>query len=550
MSDESRLIGLLNRIDGRAYPAYRDAVGEWDMGGFSLFIDHVQGDPFAAPSRVRVRVQTAIDSEICADPDSRLAAEDWLLRQFGAALKSRSLGSGRSGSVGVLRPGPEVEERSAMRLGPDGVVEARFQLGFPARGRRVLGNNAWVLFDEVLREAVSALKITDGLQGHVASVVRQRGLRRAALAAGLVAFVEDGAILARVSGVDQGPLVGAVPFVSPPSLRVSLFVDGAQIEGMGVRSGVTVIVGGGFHGKSTLLNAIQRGHLDHIPGDGRSGVVAHPDTVKVRAEDGRPVCKVDISAFLGLLPGGRETRPFSTADASGSTSQAAGIIEAVSAGAKVLLIDEDTSATNLLVRDAVMRALIPSDKEPITPFVEQVTGLSADFGVSTIIVVGGVGDYLRVADTVIGMVSYLAEDMTEAAKRLVGNGRGIERRIAKLLLRCPVAGSFTLGRVRARDGRRVSYGEREIDLVGVEQILSVDHAWSVGWALGLLNLQAKAGRNVAECLDALDEVLDVSGVDALCTGRHPVGGMIRPRRHEVAAALNRLRGLKVEVKAR
>ena len=214
--------------------------------------------------------------------------------------------------------------------------------------------------------------MTDGLDHHVASICRQRELRRAMCRAGLVAFISDGAVLPRESGVAQGPLEDAVPFASPESLAVTLEVDGEAVRGMGVPEGVTVIVGGGFHGKSTLLNAMQRGHLDHIPGDGREGVVAHPHTVKIRAEDGRRVAAVDISGFLSDLPGGRETRPFDTDDASGSTSQAAAIVEAIESGAEVLLIDEDTSATNLLARDALMRALIPTEREPITPFVERV----------------------------------------------------------------------------------------------------------------------------------------------------------------------------------
>jgi predicted ABC-class ATPase len=544
MSDEARLAALLDRIDGRSYPAYRDLRGIWELSGFSLVIDRIQGDPFAAPSRVRVQIQSGVSAEICEDSDARVAAEDWLLRRFGAALVSQTIGSGRSGDLRVLRPGPEVEERSAIKLSPDGRVEARFQIGLPARGRRVLGRAAWTLIDGAVRDAAVALTGIDGLDAHVRSIVRQRKLRRALPDAGLVGFIEDGAVLPRASGIDSRPLTGAVPFVAPDALRVELMVEGEVVRGLGIKQGVTVIVGGGFHGKSTLLTAIQRGHLDHIPGDGREGVVADPDTVKVRAEDGRRVEKVDISVFLDRLPGGRETRPFSTDDASGSTSQAAAIMEAVEAGARVLLLDEDTSATNLLVRDAIMRRLIAPKNEPITPFVDRVRSLAIDHRVSTVIVVGGVGDYLRVADTVLGMVEYRPEDMTAAAKALVGPCPESEGGVVAPIDRRPVRASLEPGRIKARDGRRVSYGRTDIDLVGVEQILSADHAWSVGQALAVLH-GAIDGGTTSDGLDALEAIMDAGGVDTLSPRQEPVGGLIRPRRHEVAAAMNRHRGLSV-----
>ena len=548
MSDEARLISALNRIDRRSYPAYRDLSGVWDLGNFKLIFDRIQGDPFAAPSRVRVVVQTAIEDAILVDRDSRIAAEDWLLRQLIAGLRSRKLGSGRSGEIQCLRPGPEVEERSAVRLHPDGRAEARIQIGLPARGRRVLGDAAWQLIDEGVRDAASALLEVDGLSEHVSSVRRQRKLRRAMREANLVAFIADGSTLPRESGVSQKPLPGAVPFVSPDSLAVTLESDGEVVRGMGIPEGVTVIVGGGFHGKSTLLQAIQRGHLDHVPGDGREGVVAHPDTVKVRAEDGRRVAAVDISGFLSDLPGGRDTRSFETDDASGSTSQAAAIVEAVESGAKVLLVDEDTSATNLLVRDALMRELIAPDREPITPFVERVQPLVKVSGVSTIIVIGGVGDYLRVADTVVGMNAYRPEDLRDRVDELVSRARACDAEAEPSPLRRRVQPvSLAPGKIRARDERRVRYGDDDLDLVGVEQILSSDHAWSVARAMAFLHTGIAGSTEMPALLDLLEDRLDAEGVDVLSGGRHPEGGLIRPRRHEVAAAINRLRGLKVEV---
>jgi predicted ABC-class ATPase len=550
MPDRPRLESLLRRIDGRPYPAFRDLKGRWRLGEVEIAVDHVQGDPFAAPSRLRVFAPTGIDAATCGDADRRVAAEDWLLRRFGHRLQGERRGSGRSGELRVYRPGPEILPRSAVRLHADGTAEVRLQAGLPARGRRILGDQAAALLLEDLPAA--ALRLRPGrhaahLDAHIASVCCQRAMRRQLRDRGLVAFVADGAVLPRASGVHREPLADAVPFRTPPALRVSLDTPSGPIEGMGVPTGITLIVGGGFHGKSTLLQALQWGHLDHLPGDGRERVVCDPDAVKVKAEEGRRVERVDISAFLRELPGGRATAPFSTEDASGSTSQAAAIAEAIESGARVLLLDEDSSATNLLVRDARMRRLIAPDKEPITPLVERVRQLHAERGVSLVMVVGGVGDYLAVADTVIAMEDWCPRLVTAEALALAGPAPEPPGPLP-----CPaprLVGPASLaptgrGRVRARSDRGVSYGREEIDLLAVEQVLDAAHAATFGHALRILS---ELSRPVAlpGALDKLEAILGAEGLDALSPYREPVGDLIQPRRHELAAALNRLRTLAV-----
>lgn len=520
-------------------------------------LDHVQGDPFAAPSRTRVIVQTDIPLDVCTHPDRRLGAEDWLLRRFAAHLggsgtRGEKRGSGRSGQMRVYEPGPEITERSAVHLRRDGVVEVRFAIGLPARGRRILGRQAYELLGADVPEVAERLIEVWGpaLEAHVRSVEDQRAMRAALSQHKLVAFVANGSVLPRRSGVDPSPLPGAVPFESPASMQVTLQTPSGEVVGMGIPDGVTLIVGGGFHGKSTVLQAVQHGHLDHIAGDGRERVVARVQTVKVRAEDGRRVVGVDISAFLGDLPGGRSTCPFHTEDASGSTSQAAAIIEAVEAGAEVLLIDEDTSATNLLVRDERMRKLIPRDREPITPFVERVRALHRDWGVSTVMVVGGVGDYLAVADTVIAMTDWKPAEVTEAAHAVGGSIAEANERLPPLPSRIPLRAGLAptgKGRIRARNDRAVDYGKTEIDLTAVEQVLDGVHAASIGRALVLLHSQlVDDSRDLVQVLDALDAILDDEGVDALSDRDYPDGWLVRPRRFEVAAAWSRLRGMAVK----
>jgi len=444
----------------------------------------------------------------------------------------------------VYQPGPEITERSAVRLHPDGTAEVRFTVGLPARGRRILGRQAGRLLLEDVPRAAARLVIDDrtDLDAHMASVVHQRALRRALLKRGLVAFIANGSVLPRASGIDQRPLSDAVPFQAPASLEVEL----EGVRGLGIPAGVVLLVGGGFHGKSTVLQALQRGHLDHIPGDGRERVVSHPDTVKIRAEDGRKVTSVDISAFLRNLPGGRPTAPFDTDDASGSTSQAASLVEAMESGARFLLLDEDTSATNLLVRDARMRALIPADREPITPLVERVRELHRTHGISTLLVIGGVGDYLGVADAILAMNSYVPEDVTERAHALAAPPLEAPFPFGGPTTRVPEPKGLEPGKIRVRDGRAIGYGGGEIDLTSVEQVLDRAHAYSLARALAFLHDELVDGhRGLIQLLNALDAILDDEGVEALSPHPYPDGGLIRPRRHEVAATLNRLRTLSI-----
>ena len=552
--DLDRLHGLLRRIDGRPYPAYRDIKGGWTLPGLRLRVDHVQGDPFAAPSRLRLRVaDTGISAAIVQDPVRRMAAEDWLLRRLLSHLRSVDRGSGKSGQINILRPGPQVMKRSAVCLlqTEPGTVEVRFSAGLPARGRRILGRQALALLTEDIPRAAQSLSAVGGLAAlheHIDSVVVQQELRAALRAHKLVAFVADGAVLPRASGVDTCALPGAVAFTSPEALAVTLTTSAGPITGMGIPQGITVITGGGFHGKSTLLSALQTGHLDHVPGDGRERVVADVDTVKVRAEDGRRIEKVDVSAFFTDLPGGRSTRPLSTDDASGSTSQAAAIMEALESGAQVLLMDEDTCATNLMVRDLRMRQLI-GEGEPITPLVERIQALHTQHAVSTVLVIGGVGDYLSVADTVILMKDWQAHEVTAAASKLAGSPPAAEREMLTPLARIPTPGSLQptgKGRIRARDGRRIEYGREEIDLGAVEQLPTGARARSAGLALDLIARDiADGGRTIPELLDGLDAILKAEGLDALSPFVDPVGDIVEVRRHEVAACLNRLRSLSV-----
>lgn len=559
----SDLRGDLLRIDGRPYGAYRD-VGRrpYPAGALALTLEHVQGDPFAAPSRLRVDAPpdvTALPPGARTTPGQRRAAADFLHRRLRDALAGRRFGggSGKSGHVDVAPLGEEVLARSAVRVSEDGSVALRLTVGLPAAGRRILGRDAAALLADAVPAAVVAAlgaprRDPAGLAAHVAAVEDQVALRAALPDAGLVAFLAEGAILPRRSGADDRPMTGAVPLEVPASLAAELTVPHAgRLRGLAIPRGVTLVVGGGYHGKSTLLAALARGVWDHVPGDGRERCVTLPGAVVIRAEDGRSVRAVDLRPFISHLPLGRDTARFDTDDASGSTSQAAAIVEALEAGAEALLVDEDTAATNFMIRDARMRRLVAAEAEPITPFIDRVRQLADERGVSSVLVVGGAGDYLDVADTVIQMEEYRPRDVTvaaravavalplgDAAPRAPGPWPSAAPRVPD-----PASLDATRGRrerARAVRTRAIELGAEEIDVSLVEQLVDPAQARFVADALlACARGLADGRRSVPEILEALD----AAGFEEIAAPAF--GDRAAARRFEIAAALNRLRGLRI-----
>jgi len=566
IADAEKLKKELARIDNRGYKAYKDIAGAYRVEAFTLYIDHVQGDPFAAPSKMRLRLpgdRAAFPGALYENRHRRVALEDFLLRVFDRALDRVTegrRGSGKSGLLAVDRPGQEILERTAVVV-TDDFVEVRFVAGLPARGRKILGYQAMeMLLDDLPAAGRAALYYTehdpDVVRRHVETKEDSVLLRRELDALEAVAFVADDAILPRRSGISDLPLVrsGAVPFASPDSLRRTVDLPGAgRISGMIIPRGVTLIVGGGYHGKSTLLRALDRGIYDHVPGDGRERVVSDPSAVKIRAEDGRSVAGVDISPFIGDLPDGTDTARFRTPTASGSTSQAAGISEALEMGAQCLLVDEDTSATNFMVRDRRMQLLVHRDREPITPFIDRVRQLSRDEGVSSVLVLGGSGDYFDVADTVIMMDTYRPRDVTGEARKVADThptGRVLEggEAFPGVTHRRPDPGSVDPRRkgrvrVRARGLSTIQFGAEDIDLSMVEQLVDPSQTRAVGDIL--VYAKKYMERPLREVLARVEEDLEEKGLEAISPFRGHPGDYARPRMMEVAAALNRLRSLRV-----
>ncbi|MBD2068423.1 ABC-ATPase domain-containing protein [Leptolyngbya sp. FACHB-671] len=569
--DSQRLYQQLLQLDQRSYKAYKQIAGVYQFPGFQLSIDYVQGDPFASPSRLRVQIpQTGsqeTDSGIQSFPEElyrshsrEVALRDYLTRQFAqvaAEVRGRR-GSGNSGLIAIAPTSQQVLERTSVLI-TSKQLEARFVVGLPARGRTILGKQAAELLCEdlplIVDRALNYAQLNFAeLRHHVETVEDADWLRQKLAERGLVAFVANGAILPRQSGVDDRPLTqNALPFESPASLQVNFQrPNQGEISGMGIPSGITLIVGGGYHGKSTLLKAIALGIYNHIPGDGREFVVTNPAAVKIRAEDGRSIAGVNISPFINHLPQGRSTEQFSTENASGSTSQAANIMEALEAGATVLLVDEDTSATNFMIRDRRMQALIAKSKEPITPFVDKIRQLYQDYSVSTILVMGGSGDYFDVADTVIAMTDFQPQEVTAQAKAIAqqyatdrtpegGSQFGaIAQRIPHFSL--PQERGERPPRTKVRDVDELVFGAEAIDLTAVEQIVEVNQLRAIGAALTYIQQHYLDGQySLKTILEYVMADLQSSSPDVLTA--FPQGDLAMFRPDELAAVLNRMRSL-------
>ena len=567
MQNQNELVQALLRMDGKSYPAYKAIKGSYQYQDFELSIDHVQGDPFAIPSKVRViiPINTAGFPEDTYYNDCRnVALCDFLARRFYHSIKKHNTqreGSGKSGIIEIDRPGQEVLKTSSMVI-MNGCIEARFLVGLPAFGRRIAGRIAVSIFSEVIPHVVNDSLYfrelpEDKLYRHIKTVEDAEFIREKLSELGWIAFVADSAVLPRSSGVDPRPLRSErlVPFESCQSMKVNIELPNhGELTGMGIQKGVTLIVGGGYHGKSTLLNALEHGVYNHIPDDGREFVVTNADAVKIRAEDGRSIQNLNIDPFISNLPFDQATTTFSTANASGSTSQAANILEALEVGASTLLLDEDTLATNFMISDPRMKALIAKDKEPITPFVEHVRSLHKEKGISTVIVMGGSGDYFSLADVVIGMIEYIPHDLTAQAHQIVKDNpysQDFDVVSPSDIQRIPASGVLNASKgkrpidIKIEDLLYMHFGVHKVQVAAVEQLVHPSQLRAIGYAIHYASRYIDGRRSIMEiCRQVLADIRE-KGLDCL-SDREARGDFAEFRIYEMAATLNRFRALRVE----
>ena len=568
MKSAQTLRGDLRAIDRKSYPAYKSLAGSYGFGKYILHIEHVQGDPFAAPSRVSVEVDqktAGFPAALRNTRENRTALADYLLRRFRRQSDRfcfQAKGSGKSGVISVTRCGQEVLERTGCEVS-EGRILVRFEVGFPANGRTINASELEkILFDFLPVCVEESLLFASTPAGEAAGVIAlaedQQFIRRELERLELAAFVADGSILPRESGASDRPMGDAVPFRAPETMAVTLQLPHrGPLRGLGVRRGITLIAGGGYHGKSTLLKALERGVYDHVAGDGREYVITRSSALKIRAEDGRKITNTDVSLFINHLPNGRDTVRFSTLDASGSTSQAANIIEGIESGSRVLLIDEDTSAANLMARDGLMRLAIAPDKEPITPFLERVSDLYKKAGVSVILVVGSCGDYFHVADKVLQMDAYRALDITDRTRALLEGRPGVDPapdfRLPADRRTLPIAGAVQTRRnyrgsgtvqerlkVRRLGKTAFSLGGEDLDLRYVEQLVDGEQTQALACILRYVRERWTGQQvNVREVVDQVERILETEGLAGICGERTVPSGLAMPRRQEIFACLNR-----------
>ena len=575
MRTASELREQLKRIDHRSYPAYKELRGQYDFGDYILSIDHVQGDPFAAPSRLSVLVsgsRAGFPAELFDTMPKRITLQDQLTRAFGRAIQKGSFqakGSGKSGLIQVTHPGQEIFDRSDCELTKNKLV-VRFFVGFPANGRTINSRELEKIFFDFLPACVEKSLFyrnidAERLKKWIYLAEDQTAIRNQLSERALTAFVADGSILPRESGISQKPMKAAVAFSSPDALRVSFDLPHAgKISGMGIPKGITLIVGGGYHGKSTLLCALELGIYNHICGDGREYVITDSSAIKLRAEDGRFIKDVDISLFINDLPNRKDTHSFSTEDASGSTSQAAGVVEGIEAGSSLFLIDEDTSATNFMVRDAFMQRVISTDKEPITPFTARARELYDKSGISTILVAGSSGAFFHIADTVIQMDNYRAVDITKEVRSLLKEypvpaesalpfSKPASRRImTKDPQGAPRHRDYRTGAVKSdeNDSLKVKLlsrdsfliGKQTVDLRYVEQLVDSEQTAALSLLLKYAVEHLVDGKKtVSMIIEELYRIYERDGFSAFTDGRPVSGGYAMPRIQELAACFNRYR---------
>ena len=602
----NELTSHLHAIDGRSYAAYKAIVGRYRSPlGWVLYIDRIQPDPYAPPTAIRVVLPLALtgadarltgftprltgadtrptgtneplteanetltgaNSHLTASPTRAVALRDYLARTLRELLKGQA--------ISIAPAGQEILERSSVNLhetwqddfstpafnAPGPYLELRLRWSLPAFGREIAGRQAARNLNLDLARAVAGLDLRESELGaeawkHCQVAEDHAALQEILVERGWVAFLADGANLARRSGVSQLPLEGGVPLTAPETLAQTVQLPHAGVvRGTAIPAGVTVIAGGGYHGKSTLLNAIARGIYPHIPGDGRELVATVPEAMAVRAADGRAVTGVDLRPFISHLPG-RDADPaqFTTANASGSTSQAASIMESLELWGQpaqaALLLDEDTCATNLLIRDQRMRALVSSEREPITPLVDRIRALHRERGISTLIVMGGSGDYLDVADQVLIMDSYRLVDATAQARQVCASQPRVDTSLpdfplpAQRLPQRPEAKRRGPSRTRALGTQRLVLDRHEVDVADVSGLVDEGQALAVAWALRALLERHFDGRtSLSQALAQVAKRLDDVGLDALGEA-HPAF-LVRPRLVDVGAAVNRLRSLQV-----
>lgn len=569
MLDKNILKKKLASIDDQDYASYQALLGAYDFSLFKLIVQQIPKDPYAPPHTgiYRIQVQRSDDRIINLDIGSKvqeIAFADYLSRCFYDAsdrISKGIRGTGYSGLITINQPGQTILERNSVVI-TDEIIEVRCFLGLPGKGRKVTAGIAEQMLltelPEIVKESLLSRNINkEVLQMHIETAEDAENLRTKIDSLGLIAFIANDSILPRESGTSDKPMSDktAITFTAPESLTQEIELPNAgRIKGLAIPKGVTLITGGGYHGKSTLLSTLETGIYNHIPGDGREYCVSSVKTAKVRAYSGRYIVKTDISSFIHNLPFHQETTSFFTENASGSTSQAANIVEAIEAGAEVLLMDEDTCATNFMIRDIKMQQLVNKEDEPITTYIDKVRQLYLEKNISTILVLGGVGEYFDVSDRVIQMINYKPQDVTSRAHHIANTSptkREVEGKAYPIHIheRIPLPNSiiplneYGKSAIYAKEVHRLNFGKYVIDLTDLEQLMELSQTKALGYAIEYAKKYMDNKATLREVVERVVTDIEENGLDVISD--KVSGNFAWFRDLELSFAINRLRGFDV-----
>jgi len=567
MKTSADLKKQLLSLNNKSYGLYKTLSGGYLFNDYVLSIDHVQGDPFASPSSIRIIINQNISkfpNDLFDKKYKKIALEDYITRLFYTnifKIASKGSGSGKSGIILISKCDQEILERTSVLISEQ-EIQVRLKVGFPAQGRSILSSELQKILFEYLPKIIDTTLKYDNLdKNRIKSVIDlsedQNYIRNKLKELGLIAFVANGSILPRESGISSKPLKDSIKFQSPLSLQVELNLPNkGKIIGMGIKKGITLIVGGGYHGKSTLLKALELGVYNHIIGDGREYVITDDSAIKIKSEDGRFIKNTDISLFINNLPNGKNTKKFNSENASGSTSQAANIIEGIEADTSLFLIDEDTSATNFMTRDKLMQKLVNKDKEPITPFIDIIRDLYTQLDISTILAVGSCGDYFSVADCVIQMDEYEPKDVTELAKNLCSNlilnkinndptsiSINFDRKIKRGTLSTDHRGNI---KIKNLGTNALCINKDTIDLKSVEQIVDLEQVNALGYIMKYAEEKIiNESKTLQEITSDILDYINSNGLIKISSVSYGDGNLAMPRKQEIISCFNRCRNLKL-----
>lgn len=570
MKSDKDLKEKFQKINHRGYLAYKEIKGIYQFENYIFVIEHVQGDPFASPSQVKIIVnnkKTKIPNKYFDRNHRRIAVQDYLLRKLEILTLKNSFkikGTGKSGLISVSHCGPEILERSACQIcSKNGDIMIRMEIGFPANGRTINAKGLEIILFEILPEMIYTTVAykninKEELDNVIQLADNQFFIRNYLKNEELVAFIADGSVLPRESGISLKPLKNAVKFKTPESMKIKIDLpDGNIIYGMGIKRGVTLVVGGGYHGKTTLLESFEKGVYDHIVGDGREYVFTDRTAVKVRSEDGRSIAGIDISMFINNLPNKKDTIFFETKNASGSTSQAANIIEAIETDSKVLLIDEDTSATNFMIRDKLMQLVVTEKKEPITPYIDRIRDLYEIYGISSILVVGSSGEYFDKADSIIQMDEYRVYDITENVKELSKEYNRFEKEETNKnsLMKAMIFNRNILPykewckeeiKIKVNNMDCLRINKDDIDTRYLEQLVDKEQLRAIGYIIVYINKHIFENNNsLQNLINKAYKELEDNGFDTILDNKFIPCNLAMPRKQEIFMCMNRFRNIRV-----